>query len=193
MSVFDLLFILLFLTAVVTLIAAAWCAVRGDFQLAGVLLGRLAAGAAVYMAVVIGVSCFGTRRVLGLKAPQCFDDWCVAIDGVDRAVAGSEARYDVAVRVFSRAKRISQREKNLVVYLTDDRGVRYDPVADRAARGFDVLLGPGESAVVHREFVTPASAQGIGVVAAHEGGFPIGHLIIGYDTWFKKPPLIRFE
>jgi hypothetical protein len=28
-------------------------------------------------------------------------------------------------------------------------------------------------------------------VIAHEGGFPIGWLIIGYDTWFRKAPLVK--
>jgi hypothetical protein len=33
----------------------------------------------------------------------------------------------------------------------------------------------------------------VGAVIAHEGGFPIGWFIIGYDTWFRKPPLAPLQ
>jgi hypothetical protein len=52
-------------------------------------------------------------------------------------------------------------------------------------------LQPGESVVLTRHFLLPSDDSGVSAVVTHEGGFPIGWFIIGYDTWFRKPPLIR--
>ena len=92
----------------------------------------------------------------------------------------------------SRARRISQRENNLRVYMTDGRDARYDPI-DAAPAPFNVLLGPQESVTVRRTFQVPADAKDIGLVITHQGGFPIGWFIIGYDTWFRKPALIELH
>jgi hypothetical protein len=132
------------------------------------------------------------RRVLQPDADECFDDWCIGVAEVKQHPDGAGIAYDVALRLGSRARRVSQRENNLAVYLTDDRSSRYDPVGDVSAEPFNVLLGPGESVIVHRRFSVPAT-RGLGLVAAHEGGFPIGWFIIGYDTWFRKPTVIRLQ
>jgi hypothetical protein len=192
-ELFDLLFIVLFLTAVSTLLAAAWFVVRGEFVRAGRILFRLFAGAAAYMTAVIAVSAILPRRVVNLGDPQCFDDWCVATAAVQRLPDGSHAAYTVDFRLSSRARRISQRENNLAVYLTDTRGNRYDPAASNSATPFNVLLRPQESVVVSRSFLVPSEAAGVGVVITHEGGFPIGRFIIGYDTWFRKPAITRLS
>ena len=190
-GIFDLLFIVLFFTAVSTLMAAAWLAVRGRFGGARRILFRLIVGAAAYMAVVIAVSLILPRRVVKVGDPQCFDDWCVSIAGFKRAPEGARVAYRVDLRLSSRARRVAQRENNLAVYLTDQHGRRYDPVPDQTATPFTVLLRPQESVVVSRSFLVPAGAGEVGAVITHEGGFPIGWLIVGYDTWFRKPPVAR--
>jgi hypothetical protein len=193
MKLADLIFIVLFLTAVSTLIAAAGFALRRQFGRAGRILGRLLVCAAAYMAIVIGVSLLAPRRVVSVGDPQCFDDWCVTVAGFRRMPEGGSVRYTVDLRLSSRARRVSQRENNLAVYLTDAHGRRYDPLADSSYTPFNVLLGPGESAAVSRSFLVPAAATEVGAVIAHEGGFPIGWFIVGYDTWFRKPPVAKLE
>jgi hypothetical protein len=189
MSLFDLLFILLFLIAVSALMAAAWFAISRQFRRSRNILFRLLVGAVAYMAVVIAVSLILPRRVVKLGRPQCFDDWCILIAGFTRAPQGAYVAYSVDLRLSSRARRAPQRENNLAVYLTDDRGRRHDPVADKSAAAFNVLLEPHESLVVSRKFLVPVDAADVGAVITHEGGFPIGWFIIGYDTWFRKPPI----
>ena len=194
MNIFDLLFIALFLAAVVSLLTACGLAIAGRFRRAGRILRWLLLCASAYMAVVVLVSLLSLlsqRRVLGPTATQCFDDWCIGVDRVSRSQAGESVKYSVDLRLSSRARRVAQREKNMAVYLTDDRGRRYDPV--RGAAPFDVLLQAGESAIVNRTFMIPAAAKSVALVAAHEGGFPIGWFIIGYDTWFRKPPLVQLQ
>jgi hypothetical protein len=84
-------------------------------------------------------------------------------------------------------------EKGTVVYLTDARGRRYDPLPDPSAIPLDTILQPGESLIVTRRFDVPPGAQGLGLIYTHEGGFPIGWFIIGEGGWFQKPPIVRLD
>ena len=193
MSVFDLLFLALLAAAAISVLAAGRLALRRQFSRAGRIAGRLAACAAVYLATVILISILLPRRVLKPDTAECFDDWCIAVAGFTRLPQNGHAAYEVALRLSSRARRVSQRENGLSVYLTDGQGNRYDPASDSAATGFDVLLHPGESVVVRRSFVVPGGAKQIGLAVTHEGGFPIGWFIIGYDTWFRKPAVFELR
>jgi hypothetical protein len=191
MTLFDLLFLLLFFVAAFTLSAALWFALHWQFARACRLLLKLLAGAAAYMTIVIAVSLILPRRVIKLGHPLCFDDYCVSVVGFTRKSQGSRVEYTVDLRLSSRALRVSQRENNLVVYLTDNSGRRYNPVANNSDLPFTVLLRPQESILVSRSFLVPGAAGEVAAVIGHEGGFPIGWFIVGYDTWFRKPPLVR--
>jgi len=46
---------------------------------------------------------------------------------------------------------------------------------------------------VCRSFLLPAGAGDVGIVIAHQGGFPIGWFVVGYDTWFRKPTTAGFH
>jgi hypothetical protein len=193
MDLFDLLFIVLVPIAFTTFLAAAWSAFRREFSRARRILFRLLVGAAAYMAIVVAVSLILPRRVIHSGDSQCFDDWCIAIAGYKRSPEGARIRYNLDLRMSSRARRVSQRENNLAVYLTDNHGRRYDPMARGSSGAFNTLLQPRESMVVSRSFLVPAEASEVGAVITHEGGFPIGWFIIGYDTWFRKPPLAPLQ
>ena len=193
MSIFDLLFLTASLAALVTLLAAGAYALGGKSKTALLLLRRLGMGAVAYFCVVIAVSLALPRKTFAVGVDQCFDDWCIGVDGYKAVPENGSIAYTVDLRLKSRAKRVSQREKNLSVYLTDDQGKRYEPEGDKSVGRFDVLLGPGEAATVSRSYVVPAGAKHVGVVVAHEGGFPIGWFIIGYDTWFRKRAVVPLE
>jgi hypothetical protein len=193
MSVFDLLFLVSCFTALITLIAAACFVLRREFGPAGRILLKLAAGVGAYFAVVIVVSLLSPRRVFKPGASQCFDDWCIGVEGFRQAPEAGGVAYSVDLRLSSRARRVAQREKNVSVYLTDDHRSRYDPIAASSASPFDVLLQPQESVIVSRSFLVPAQAKSVGLVIAHEGGFPIGWFIIGYDSWFRKPTVVPLQ
>jgi hypothetical protein len=193
MTMFDLLFILLFLVAAFSLATAAWLAFRHQVRRSRKILARILVCAAVYFVVVIVTSLFLPRRFMKPREQQCFDDMCVSVQDFVRTPLDQQTKYDVNVRISSRARRTVQRENNLVMYLTDDRGRRYDPVPEISYQPFNALLGPGESVVVARTFRLPAEARDVGAVITHEGGFPIGWFIIGYDTWFRKPPVVRLQ
>jgi hypothetical protein len=193
MTLFDLFFILLFFAMLGSLLWAAACAVRGQFSRAGRILVRIAACAALYMAIVIVASAILPRRTVNLRETQCFDDYCATVDAFRRIPQSSGVEYSVDLHLSSRAQRGSEREKNLVMYLTDAQGRRYNPVGDESSAPYTVLLAPQESVLVTRSFLVPNDSGEIGAVVTHEGGFPIRWLIIGYDTWFQKPPRVLLE
>ncbi len=190
MSVFDLIFLALLAALALALVGAAVLTVRGKFRPAGRLFVRAALCFAAYMAVVVIVSALLPRETVTPGRDECFDDWCIAVNGVARIPKNRAAEYRVEFRLSSRARRVEQRELNLAVYLTDDRGTRFDPQNDPAETPFSVLLQPGDSVPAARTFLVPAAARELGLVITHQGGFPIGWFIIGYNTWFRKPPVI---
>jgi hypothetical protein len=194
MLLVDLVFLALILIGVLSILWSAVLAARGRFERSGRILLRLAAGAAIYMAVVILASAALPRRILEPDAQECFDDYCVGVGSSggsgfnSRAIDAARANYEIGIRLHSRARRVSQRENNLTVYLEDRTGRRFDPVAGES---LNVLLGPGESRTVRKEFAPEARTAGAGLVVTHEGGFPIAWFLIGYDAWFRKPAMFR--
>ena len=121
MGLFDLLFIVLFLATVAMAISAAVLAIRGRRARALALLRGWLIGAAAYIGLVAVTSLFWPRRVSQIGEQRCFDDWCITVENATRRPVGSQAVYTVNLRVSSTARRVTQRELGVVVYLTDDR------------------------------------------------------------------------
>ncbi len=193
MNLFDLLFLAVLAACLISLLAAVTLLFQKRFARARRVLARLVACAAAYMAVVIVVSAVLPRDTVEPGGTRCFDDWCIGVAAVDRIPRAADVEYRVDFRLSSRALRVAQREKNLAVYLTDESGRRYAAESSARATPFSVLLQPRESVLVSRSFLVPSGAREIALVMVHEGGFPIGWFIIGYSTWFRKPPLVRLR
>jgi len=193
MTPFDLLFLVAVLAAVVTLVVAAYQAIRGRAARAGTILLRLAVSAAFYLGIVALVSLLSPRRVLHVGDPRCFDDWCFAVEHVQHAPGPQGVVYQIDLRLFSEAKRISQRENGVAVYLTDSSGRRFDPDPAPTAPPWNVLLGPGESVTTTRVFHLPAAASDVGLILEH-GGFNPGVVVIGDDSsLLHKRTVVRFD
>jgi hypothetical protein len=191
MGLFDLLFIVVFLATAATLLRAAFLAVAGHRASALALLSVLGISAGAYLSVIILASVFLPRTVMQMGDPRCFDDWCITVENATRRPVGGRIAYLVTLRLSSTARRVSQREKSVAVYLTDDGGRRYNSTPQSADLPFDIQLGPQESVTATRTFEVPPDAQNLGLVITHEGGFPIDWFIIGYESWFHKPALVR--
>jgi len=193
MNVFEPLFLVLVAITIGTLISAAVAALRGRRQRAGRILRRVGVGAALYFAVVIVVSIVSKPRLYRVGDPQCFDDWCITV--TDSRSRSADAGVDVegSLRLLNRARRVPMGEKGTVVYLTDAQGRRFDPLPDPAGVRLDSILQPGESVIATRRFRLPVDARNVGLVYTHQGGFPIGWLIISEGGWFQKPPIVRLD
>jgi hypothetical protein len=192
-TLFDLLFILLFLAAVATLLAAAVSALRGKGSRALLLIRRLVVCAAAYLGLVYTATALSRQTMLHPGDPECNDDWCIAVDGVERIPRQqASAEYHVTLRIFSRALRRAQREGLATdVYLVDSLWNRYNPVHDAADVPLNTLLQPGESITTHRVFEVPAGARRLGLMIGRSG-LPIC-LIIGECGAFHKGTMIQID
>ena len=193
MTVFDLVFIVLFLSTVLTLVWAAVAVLRGRLARARSLVLRLGGVLAVYLGVVLLVSLLQPGRVLQLGDNQCYDDWCIAATEAHRETAATGNPLVVTLRVSSRARQRPQRELGLQVYVKDDQGHRYDPVSDPRDSPFDLLLKPQEALTTTRVFRIPADARHPALVVAHRNRFPAFVIIADPESLFHAPTEIRLD
>jgi hypothetical protein len=190
MTIFDLLFLAELLSAIAALIAAMIVALRGSGARALAILRKLVFCAALYIGLVYMVTALSQPVVLNVGDPQCSDDWCIVVEGVKR-----EAAYDVNLRIFSRARRVTQRELAAKdVYLTDANWRRYDPVPTGSEVPLNTLLQPGESVMTSRHFELPADAHRLGLMLDRSQPLvlPIC-LIIGECGAFHKGTIVRLD
>ncbi len=193
MSIFDLLFIVIVLSSLATLITAAIAAIRGYRAHSLAILRKFGMCAIAYLAIVVLVALLSPQRVLNVGDPWCFDDWCLSVENVSRTPEPPQVYCNVSLRIFSRARRVSQRAKGAWVYVIDGRGNRYAPQPDPSAVPLDVLLQPGESVTTSRVFKLPAHSTRLGLITGHGGPgcFP-GCFIIGDDSsLFHKRTFVR--
>lgn len=196
MTVFDLLFILAFLISVVTMAVAAAFAIRGQLPRVLKILRLYCICAAGYFAIAVAIAFLKPQRVMSIGDPWCFDDWCLTVEKVDRTAGLSQVSYNVELRIFSRARRVTQRANGAWIYLIDDRGRRYSPDPAPSAVPLDAVLRPLESATTLRVFHVPPDAHELGLITGHGGRYcgPMDMLIIGSGgCLFRKPTMIRIQ
>ena len=189
--IFELLFILIFLASVVALATAAFQAIRGRRRKSLRILTVVAVGVTLYLVICCVSTVLTPRRELSIHEPLCFDDWCVELDAVNKSASDSSTNYNATIRIFSQAKRVSQRENGIAFYLEDDLGHRYPAIPNPSDIPSNALLAPAESVTLTRNFQLPFTARATGFVATHSG-FPIGWFIIGENqSLFHKEPITR--
>jgi len=201
MSLFDLLFLLCFAAAVITVGRIAYQALRGRFRAAGTTLLRLLACIAAYMLVLIGVSLAEPRKEIPIGEPRCFDDWCISVEQAARqtAIGATNAAGTfciVTLRVSSRARGRPQRETDIDIYLIDDLGRRIgiSPSGQQAlARAgltgepLTSFVAPGASFQSRLAFDVPPDAHHLGLVKASHGWFPVRFIIGDAQSWLHRP------
>ena len=190
MSVFDLLFVLVFFSVGVGVLAvlSLWATRR---RLAAVRVARLIGiGVVVYGVALVIVSEISAPRQLRLGQDRCYDDWCMAV--VEAGPRSGEGDYAVTFRLSNRALRVAQREQGVVVYLLDQAGRRIDARAIDSEPPFDVLLQPNESLRTTRWFDVLDDAGPLGLAIAHAGwAAGPGLFIIGDDSsWLHQPTIV---
>jgi hypothetical protein len=191
-TIFDLLFIALFVAGIGALGVAVVSAFRGQRTRAFEILFKLALCAAAYVGTVYLATALSNRVELRIGEPQCSDDWCIAVDAVKRTPTNAVAIYEVSLRIFSRARRVAQRELIAKdVYLVDARWRRYNPVLTGREIPLNTLLQPGESITTGRRFELPAAIHDIGLMV-DRSSLPIC-VIIGECGAFHKGIIVRLD
>jgi hypothetical protein len=189
--IFDFVFVAVAFISIFVAVSIGVEAWRRRFNNA--LRVGLAFGAAlaVYLGIVIAVSLATPQETLALRDERCYDDWCLAVDNVAQTDAESVRLYTISFRLTSRAKRVTQRELGLIIYLLDAGGRRHDPLADSAAVPFDVALKPGESTTAVRTFALQDVSGPVRLVITREGFFRFpGLFIIGDESSLFHKPLV---
>jgi hypothetical protein len=192
MTIFDLLFIVIALATVVILFVSAFIFLRGHPGQAVKLLSIYGIGLLIYIGVVGAVSLASPQRILLLGENRCFDDWCISVDNIARSDSSMGTIYTLTLRMSSRARRISQRENGVAVYIMDAKDRRFEAITDPAEMPFNSLLQPGQSVTTIRTFEVPAASGQLVLIVGHEGStrFP-GMFIIGDDSsLFHKPAIV---
>jgi hypothetical protein len=193
-TIFDLLFLFAVLATLVALGTTLILAIAGRRTASFRTLRGLGVSAAGYLVVGFAVSLLEPQRVLSVGEPWCFDDWCLTVENVTASSTAAGPSYEVALRLSSRARRVSQRARGAWLYLIDGHGQRYAPEAGGSAAPLDTLLGPGESLTTSRSFHLPAGVRPVGLVTGHGGPYcgPMSLLVIGASgCLFHRPPMVR--
>jgi len=209
---FDLLFIFIVLTTVVTLATAAVSTLRGRRQRAANLLVRYLAFAAIYLVALVVVSLVSPQRVLAVGEDRCFDDWCVAVENVtitpelgqgESLLRANGAFYVVTLRLSNRARGRDQRAGSAAIHLIDDLD-RWHDASPRGQRAYVAQHGPvapltatiplGQSLTTVQVFDLPMESHDVGLAVEHPVGFSPGRLIIGDEaSLLHKPTIVRLE
>jgi hypothetical protein len=191
-TIFDLLFVAGFFASLVILITAAAYSLRGKNEQAIRIVWTWAICAAAYLTISLLSGFVARQRVIGIGEPWCFDDWCLTAE----AVTHSADSYNIALRISSEAKRVSQRAAGAWIYLIDDQGRLFQPDKGSDAVPLDVRLEPGQSVETSRVFHVATDARGLGLITGHGGPYcgPMDFLIIGGSgCLFHKQTMIRIE
>src|SRR6185295_11014121 len=97
MSVFDLLFLLLALAAVIALATAAVQAIRGRLGVAMHIVRRILIAAAGYLAIVAAVAWIGPRREYRVGERSFFYDWCILFVVAHPRTTATVVTYQVSL------------------------------------------------------------------------------------------------
>lgn len=133
MTIFDLLFLACVLATAITLTFGVTLALRGRGAKALRIARVYGICAVAYLAIAVAVDFFKPQRVLAIGAPWCLDDWCLQVESASRATDGPRVIYDIKLRIFSTARRVTQRADGAWLYLIDERGHRYAANFDPSA------------------------------------------------------------
>lgn len=192
MTIFDLLFALLFLCTLVLLMIAAVSALRRKAKAAVRCLAILVGVHAIYFTTLVAASLSTKGQVLAPAEVLWSDDWGIAAlsASVDLNTTAA-ATHLVNLQITSRAGRIAQREHGVQLYVTDDSGHRYDAIPDLSSGQTDALLQPKETISLARAFKLPADAKNPRLVISRGVSFPGIVIIMGNDSMFHERPSIR--
>lgn len=198
-QIFTLVLMLCVLASLIILLMVAYRLIRGRRASALALLSRWGAGVAVYIAISVVVSAARPARIIEQGQNWCFDDWCVAIEGVHRRPS-TNAREDTVtadVRIYN-AARLPEGARGFWAYLRDADDRRYAPTPGAWQSVVVARVPPHEFARTSMDFVVPKSTHEFGFVTGHGGGGPCGFLPslleIGQGgCLFHKPNMIRVD
>jgi hypothetical protein len=198
-QIFTLVLVVCVVASLIILLMVAYRLIRGRRASALALLSRWGVGVGVYVAISVVVSVARPVRIIELGQNWCFDDWCVALEGVHRqpSANGQEVTLTADVRIYN-AARFPEGARGFWAYVRDQDDRRYAPTPGAWQDIVVARVPPHEFARTSMDFVVPTAARELGFVTGHGSGTPCGFLLslleIGQGgCLFHKPNMIRVE
>jgi hypothetical protein len=203
MTIYDLVFLIGAIAAISTIVRATYLLVRGRVPKAGRVLMRLSIGAVVYFAALLLASFTQPLHDIHLGVPNCFDDFCIAVDSAVRVntIGSVSSEGDFVVvsgRVLSKARR-RQRETDVRGVLMDGAGARHE-ASVRGQQALEALGGAGSRLTDFVEpyganafklvFDVPKTSQEFAFITAH-GWFPAALIIGDQQSPLHRPSIVR--
>jgi hypothetical protein len=193
MTIFDLAFLIVALSSMITLLRSTVIAVRGNGAKALRVLRTLGLFWVAYLATGLLLSAVQPQHLVPVGSPWCFDDWCLTLDGITARQAGDHVEYTAALTLSSQARRVRQRANGAWIYLLDEAHERYASESTPTEIPLDVELGPHEARSTSRRFVLPTGERPIALITGHGGPYcgVMNLLIMGNASClFGKPTMI---
>jgi hypothetical protein len=135
----------------------------------------------VYLCVVMGVSLGQRQRVVAMGEPQCFDEMCFRVTGVEEVpgflIRDGRRLLRVTVQVTNKGRK-AQSEGLIRAYLVDAQGRRWEMSPGVNGVELTARVAGGGSVVSEPVFKVAADASGLGLVLTH-GRWQPGLLVIG--------------
>lgn len=135
---------------------------RGGAWLVGVWL--------VYLCVLVGVSLGQKQRVVAVGEPQCFDEMCFTVTGVEEVpgflVRDGRRLVRVSVLVTNKGRR-AESEGLIRAYLVDGQGRRWEESAGVSGVGLTTRVAGGDSVMSEPVYKVAGDATGLGLVFTH--------------------------
>jgi hypothetical protein len=154
---------------------------RGERERVRQGIAWLAGAWVVYLCVLVGVSLSQRQRVVAMGEPQCFDEMCFTVTGVEEVpgflIRDGRRLVRVSVRVTNRGRK-AESERLIRAYLADGQGRRWEESAGVNGVGLTARVAGGNSVTSEPVFKVAGDATGLGLVFTH-GRWQPGVLVIG--------------
>lgn len=197
MQITDLLFLAAAAATVVVACRVAWRLAFGPRASVTRIVGRWAVGAACYATALLGASWLQPGRVIPVGENECFDDWCIAVTGVEHPETVETRRPSgtwlaVTLRISNRGEGRPQAEPDAYVYLrdADGREVQATAASDRDAPSIGEVVAVGQPRIVRVMFDVPKEMAAPALVKARRSRFP-GLVIIGDPVSVRHRPTMH--
>jgi hypothetical protein len=200
MTLYELVFIFLFLGSVISLFLSAFLRRKGGTR--KILIGLVSVWGA-YLVILAITDVLSSQKLFKVGEEQCFDEMCFAIadaqtmpaQTLDPSAPTASTLYVVKVRVTSHSRGRAQGEGGL-------RGRQYDNstyinVSEAAQQAYDAQHGgspkltqkiaPGESILSVLVFEVPQGIMHPALALDH--GFTPGYFVMGESPFFHKPDI----
>lgn len=202
MSVFDLLFILLFLCSIFVVASVSVLAFTGRRSAARKTLLRAGAVWCVYFVLLAVSDVIARPRIVAPGQDRCFDEMCFAVVSAQSSLPHLVKSYGhktliVTVRVRSHSLGRAQSEGGIRARLYDQG--QYVPISMQGQRAYELehgksptltqRLDPGESIQSVLVFDMPPNMAHPSLTLDH--GFTPGYFIIGESPSFHGPDLLK--